>query len=717
MTKGDNMPVKPQRWLGLLAVLCLLACAVPMLISARETTEPGPGLLDGTPTPVVIISPSSQTVYVGESVTVTVYIQDVVDLCGIDVQTTFPTSLLRGDASIVGSMPAPDFIVKNNINNDAGQFWYAVSQLITQHPTPSSGSGPVHMIRYTALSAGVANINFTSCQLALTWDANPYYPPTVGGSITILSKETPTVTSTPTPTPTATSTPTDTPTATSTPTDTPTPTSTLTDTPTATSTPTDTPTATSTPTDTPTATSTPTDTPTATSTPTDTPTATSTPTDTPTPTSTLTDTPTATSTPTHTATSMPTATSTPSTIVYISPSSQTVCEGDSVTVTVYIQDAVDLCGIDVQTSFPTGLLYANGLTAGTIPVPDWIVQNSVNNATGATWYAVTQLITQHPTPSAGSGAVHYINYTALSEGTADIAITFCQAALTWDAIPFYPPVTGGRITIVKCATDTPTPTPTSTPTDTPTATSTPTDTPTATSTPTDTPTATSTPTDTPTCCIPPITCVPSVTRTPTSTPVGTPTATHTPCVGALVFEGHVYHGAPMDMRYPLAGAEVELWGSDDPSDIGAFLGAATTDAWGYFALGTNERYIYYSLYENNPPYCWSTGAVAGPGATVVNSDWIRYQDPGPGVHGGNAFWDVCEPPVATRTPTFTPTVTPSPTATFTLTPTPSETETPTPIVTLTPTDTPTPGGEIYLPILQGGRPKALWFFLPLILRG
>ena len=91
----------------------------------------------------------------------------------------------------------------------------------------------------------------------------------------------------------------------------------------------------------------------------------------------------------------------------------------------------------------------------------------------------------------------------------------------------------------SCATNTPTPTKTHTPTNTPTKTNTPTNTPTNTHTPTatntpshtptDTPTNTHTPSNTPTGTFTPEpTDTPTATNTPTDTPTNTPTVTNTP---------------------------------------------------------------------------------------------------------------------------------------------------------------------------------------------
>lgn len=220
-----------------------------------------------------------------------------------------------------------------------------------------------------------------------------------------------------------------------------------------------------------------------------------------------------------------------STAVVISPASQDVHVGESVTVSVYIQDVNDICGIDVQCSFPPSLLTMTGTSLGTIPKPDFVVQNSYNNLAGTTWYAVSQ-IQQAPyysPPMSGSGIVHRIHFTALAEGTADIAITYCLAGITYDADPLYPSTSGGHIHITPLTEATPTHTlvpPTSTRTLTPvsptsTRTSTPVP-PTSTSTQTPVP-PTSTRTQTP---LPP-------TATPTQSPVP-PTSTSTRTLAPIV---------------------------------------------------------------------------------------------------------------------------------------------------------------------------------------
>ena len=83
------------------------------------------------------------------------------------------------------------------------------------------------------------------------------------------------------------------------------------------------------------------------------------------------------------------------------------------------------------------------------------------------------------------------------------------------------------------------------------------------------------------------------------------------------------------------------------------LDTAITDASGFFTLnaGSSDR-PYYHIVETDPPGYSSTGVQAGTGGIEVNYNWIRYQNPAPGTHDGNLFWDHLP---ATQTPTTTST--------------------------------------------------------------
>jgi hypothetical protein len=216
----------------------------------------------------------------GQDLVVEIYIQDVVDLYGADVQLSFDTAIAQvvdADSNLPGvqiqplaTFMVPGFVIKKEANNSAGTIWYAATQI---NPSPPvSGSGPLARITFRAVAPGAFTLAITSAQLSKAGGI-PIPVTAVNCSVTFTGG-TP---ATNTPTPTATQTPTSTPTATRTWTPTPTPTATRTWTPTPTATPTGTPSPTPTATHSPTPSVTPSDTPTPTATTTPSPTPTRTP--------------------------------------------------------------------------------------------------------------------------------------------------------------------------------------------------------------------------------------------------------------------------------------------------------------------------------------------------------------------------------------------------------------------------------------------------------
>jgi hypothetical protein len=203
----------------------------------------------------------------GQDLAVDIYIQDVVDLYGADVQLSFDTGIAQvvdADPNLPGvqiqplaTFLVPGFVIKKEANNSAGTVWYAATQI---NPSPPvSGSGPLARITFRAVAPGAFTLAVTSAQLSKAGGI-PIPVTTANCSVTFTGG-TP---ATDTPTPTATRTPTSTPTATRTWTPTPTPTATPTGTssPTATATLSPTPSATPSATATATATTTPSPTPT-----------------------------------------------------------------------------------------------------------------------------------------------------------------------------------------------------------------------------------------------------------------------------------------------------------------------------------------------------------------------------------------------------------------------------------------------------------------------
>jgi hypothetical protein len=205
----------------------------------------------------------------GQDLVVDMYIQDVVDLYGADVQLGFdPTKLqvVDADPNLPGiqiqplyTFMVPGFVIKKEADNTAGTVWYAATQL---NPSPPvSGSGPLARVVLRASQPGTFALPVTFAQLSKAGGI-PIPVTTVDCSVTFTSSTPPTNTPTASPTPTGTRTWTPTPTGTQSWTPTATPTATATPTRTSSATATHTATPSATPSATPTATRTATPTPT-----------------------------------------------------------------------------------------------------------------------------------------------------------------------------------------------------------------------------------------------------------------------------------------------------------------------------------------------------------------------------------------------------------------------------------------------------------------------
>jgi hypothetical protein len=109
---------------------------------------------------------------VGDEITVTVRISDVVGLYGIDLSLHFtPTDMAVVDAGGAAGIqiapadcPEPDFVVTNEADNTAGAIEYVVTQL---NPTPPfSGNCAVAYIRFEALRETSTTVRFTGLILS-----------------------------------------------------------------------------------------------------------------------------------------------------------------------------------------------------------------------------------------------------------------------------------------------------------------------------------------------------------------------------------------------------------------------------------------------------------------------------------------------------------------------------------------------------------------------
>lgn len=122
---------------------------------------------------VVRCDPEVVAVQMGETVSFTIFVEDVVDLYGADVQMSFdPTVAQVVDADpgkggtqieILEDFLSPDFTIRDRADNVAGTIWYANTQV---NPTEAvSGSGPLARVTMESLKPGSFDVIVTSWQL------------------------------------------------------------------------------------------------------------------------------------------------------------------------------------------------------------------------------------------------------------------------------------------------------------------------------------------------------------------------------------------------------------------------------------------------------------------------------------------------------------------------------------------------------------------------
>jgi hypothetical protein len=123
---------------------------------------------------IVRCDPSTVIGPVDQTLTVDLYVQDVTNLYGLDLKTTFDATIAQvvdensGTAGVqfqpLSTFMQPDFVVRNVADNSAGTLRYAATQV---DPTaPATGSGPVARIRFAAVKAGQLTMVFTAHDLS-----------------------------------------------------------------------------------------------------------------------------------------------------------------------------------------------------------------------------------------------------------------------------------------------------------------------------------------------------------------------------------------------------------------------------------------------------------------------------------------------------------------------------------------------------------------------
>lgn len=194
----------------LLALVLVMLALLPLSPASANAT-------------IVMVDPPSQSVDVGQTVTVDIKVDAVTNLYGVDLRMTFDAAKLEAQDAIAtmagvqiqqGNFldPAQGFMAANSVDNTTGAVQYVFALMA---PAPAaSGTGVLARITFRAKAQGTAAVAFTAVTLSDN-QAQPITTTPMDGSITVLPPTGPTATPTPTPvpgvTPTATPVPTVTP--------------------------------------------------------------------------------------------------------------------------------------------------------------------------------------------------------------------------------------------------------------------------------------------------------------------------------------------------------------------------------------------------------------------------------------------------------------------------------------------------------------------------
>lgn len=122
----------------------------------------------------VVVKPSSAEFYINRTYTIEVWVEDVSDLYGADVQLAFDPAwfeVIDANPSLPGvqvnlrsEFLSPGAVAKNTVDNQLGTIWYAATQLNPAQPV--SGSGVLFDFELRGLQAGSAGIDVNANTLS-----------------------------------------------------------------------------------------------------------------------------------------------------------------------------------------------------------------------------------------------------------------------------------------------------------------------------------------------------------------------------------------------------------------------------------------------------------------------------------------------------------------------------------------------------------------------
>jgi hypothetical protein len=143
-------------------------------------TETDTVVVTVNPIPNLELTPSTQSVAVGNPVTINILVENVTDLMGANITLNFDATKLQHVSSTAGSFFSLAFVIPT-VDNVNGSVTLA---LLTLAEKPS-GTGNIITVNFNTVDTGVADITFGTTILRDKTNANIVHTKGSGYSITI----------------------------------------------------------------------------------------------------------------------------------------------------------------------------------------------------------------------------------------------------------------------------------------------------------------------------------------------------------------------------------------------------------------------------------------------------------------------------------------------------------------------------------------------------
>jgi hypothetical protein len=187
----DTNPMRCQ-WAGRVSfrrvwALCAIVMIELLALRALVAALAGGSLVAESSTPTIRAVASPSVVDVGDTVTVTVWLEEVENYWSIDFKLTFSPTLVSvpsGDVNPLWDVFDEDnsLTVRNSADNDVGLVRYALTNL--NPAVPFTGTGRVCNIIFSADAAGTAALHFTFAK-GVTGDGDGVFPAQADGSVEV----------------------------------------------------------------------------------------------------------------------------------------------------------------------------------------------------------------------------------------------------------------------------------------------------------------------------------------------------------------------------------------------------------------------------------------------------------------------------------------------------------------------------------------------------